>query len=298
MAKRSGIQLARPYEERLLLKHYQDNGKLHIMAQPKLDGERCRAVWDGEKYILLSSEENQFIATPHINMALNKLPDFWRGNELDGEIYIHGKSREYIHSIVSRTNELHPDYLSAQFHIFDMPGSAEFSGMSSQLSRITEKNRMFACLAEPWINEVLRNVPTAIASDLETVWKFYDRYLADGYEGIILRHPDAPYKRGRDWRMLKFKPSKSDTYKIVGWKEEISIHGEPKGRLGALVCEDRYGNQFSVGSGLDDAKRVGYWAIRASLPGKWVKINYQRLSVHGIPLEIVFDGIVETAGWD
>lgn len=298
MGKRSGIQLAVPYQERLLLKRYRDGEKLRILTQPKLDGERCRAVWNGSQYILLSSEENQFIATPHVNTVLNALPDNWRGAELDGELYVHGKSREYIHSVVSRTNELHPEYLGIQYHVFDFIGhGGEYDG-TFQLNRMIDKKRLFESVTEPWMNEVLRDVPTEGVSSIEAMWKMYDLYVETGYEGIIIRHPAMPYKRGRDWRMLKFKPSKSDTYLVIGYKEEISINGEPKGRLGALVCEDRYGNQFSVGSGLDSAKREAYWANRQNLPGKWVKINYQRLSVHGIPLEIVFDELLDSGSWD
>lgn len=292
MGKRSGIQLALPLEERLLVKRYRAYDGYLIITQPKLDGERCRAVWTGSEYKLLSSEENEFIATPHINMMLNGLPESYRGMEFDGELYIHGKSREHVRSIVSRTRDLHPDFLDMQYHMFDLADES-----ASQLKRLFTLKGVFLNLT-PQQRVVLRKVNVEIVHNLADMWKMYEGYLVQGYEGIIVRHPDAPYKRGRDWRMLKFKPSKSDTYLVIGYKEEISIDGVPKGRLGALICQDRYGNQFSVGSGLDHAKREKYWAEREELAGKWVKINYQRLSVHGIPLEIVFNELLDHASWD
>ena len=117
--KRKGAQLCYPLEERRLTeakfgwKHYFP----HI-TQPKLDGERCRAICRGhEKPILLSSTESIITSVPHINKALQK--KCFHG-ELDGELYIKGMDFDDISSIVSRTVNLHPDYEQMEYHIFDI----------------------------------------------------------------------------------------------------------------------------------------------------------------------------------
>ena len=109
--KRSGIMLAYPYEESRLLKW-----EPPYIVQPKLDGERGRLIVEPNRTILLSSTEEIITSVPHINRHASEILPF---GEWDGELYIHGKTFEEIHSIVSRTVNLHPDYETMQFHVFD-----------------------------------------------------------------------------------------------------------------------------------------------------------------------------------
>ena len=58
--KRKGIMLCYPFEEKRLNKWAPP-----YLVQPKLDGERMRAILDTEgKCTLLSSEENEIISSP------------------------------------------------------------------------------------------------------------------------------------------------------------------------------------------------------------------------------------------
>ncbi len=88
----------------------------------------------------------------------------------------------------------------------------------------------------------------------------------------------APYERKRSTLVMKFKAKQEDSYKIVGYKEEISINNIPKDKLGALVCESGDGNIFSVGTGFSDEKRQKLWDVRNTLEGKVAKIKYQHLT--------------------
>jgi len=106
----------------------------------------------------------------------------------------------------------------------------------------------------------------------------YDRIIALGYEGIVVRHIDAPYVRRRSLFLMKFKPKKQDAYEIVGWKEEISKDGIPKNRLGALVCKGDDGTEFSVGTGLNDDLRNSLWKERTELIGLNCRVQYQHIT--------------------
>jgi ATP-dependent DNA ligase len=61
----------------------------------------------------------------------------------------------------------------------------------------------------------------------EEIMEKLEEFMANNYEGIIVRHPDAPYERKRSTNIMKFKPRREDFYTIIGAEEEISIHGEP-----------------------------------------------------------------------
>lgn len=291
--RRKGIQLAYPFEEKRLAKW-----EPPYLVQPKLDGERCRAIfsaeaplrvdWEsggnpnytGSSVTLLSSEGNVIVSVPHINQALKDmhLPD---GTELDGELYVKGMNFEDVHSIVGRTVNLHPDHGNMQYHIFDS---------INKWSQIVRSTRLINLLADVGRDSPIRRVCTLPVNSFDEVMRIYDGFIKDGYEGMIVRHKDAPYIRRRSTFMMKFKPKKSDIYKVVGWKEEISIKGVPKQRMGALICESEDTmNEFSVGSGMDSDTRELLWTMKEQLPGKHCKVEYQHItSGKGVPRFPIF----------
>lgn len=277
---RNGIMLAVPFEEKRLNKWQPP-----YIVQPKYDGERCRAVPIGEgKYMLLSSEENPFFSVPHITNAMSSMD---LQIESDGELYCHGMTFERIHSIVSRTVNLHPDHKLIKYHIFDYVSEEPQLRRTSEL--YTMKDRKFDCY-----HHCIELAPSHICYSLEDVMRTYDWLINKGYEGIIVRHLHAPYLRKRSIYMMKWKGKREDDYKIIGWKEEVSINGDPKERMGALICEDKEGNQFSVGSGMTDEIRDVLWKRRDSVIGKIVKVKYQHLtSGRKVPRFPVFMEVIE-----
>jgi DNA ligase 1 len=262
---RKGIQLAVPFEEKRLLKW-----EPPYIVQPKLDGERCRALPLGEgKNLLVSSEENPIFSVPHINEELNKLDI---GIELDGELYCHGMSFEEIHSIVSRTVNLHEDHKEIKLNLFDLVTD------QPQYSRIMHLNAINRGLLS--FSKYIKVVPIYICESLSGIMSTYDSILSSGYEGIIVRHIDAPYIRKRSIYMMKFKPKREDIYEIIGFKEEIDKEGNPKDRLGAVVCRGEDGNEFSVGSGFSDEDRERIWDRRGDVLKERhkLRVQYQHLT--------------------
>ena len=255
--KRAGIMLCYPFEEKRLTKW-----KPPYLVQPKLDGERCRAVSLNGSAVLLSSEENIIFSVPHINEAVNELNT---NLELDGELYCHGMPFEEIHSRVGRTVNRHEDYKSIEFHVFDVVTE------EPQFKRI-------GVLYKLDFQSPLQHVASIICDSFEDIMRAYDRIIALGYEGIVVRHIDAPYVRRRSLFLMKFKPKKQDVYEIVGWKEEISKDGIPKNRLGALVCKGDDGTEFSVGTGLNDDLRNSLWKERTELIGLNCRVQYQHIT--------------------
>ena len=246
--KRAGSMLAYPFEEKRLAKWSSP-----YVVQPKLDGVRCRAVWADElnSYVLLSSTQHQIVSVPHIVAALNKSG---LTTELDGELYCHGMSFEDIYSRTARTVNEHLDGEAIEFHIFDIITEG------SQLARMTW---LYAHVFE----QPLVAVPFKLCSDLDEIMNHYVQILNKGFEGIIVRHIDAPYKRARSTFMMKFKPKKEDYYNVLGSVEEVDKYGKPKGSLGALICAGNDGTEFRVGSGFNQDQRQKLWIERENLPG-------------------------------
>lgn len=274
-----GIQKCVPFEEKRLAKW-----KPPYIVQPKLDGVRCRAIpiqtgMKGNEYILLSSEENLIRSVPHINEELSNLK---LRAELDGELYIHNASFEEIVSITSRTVNLHPDYRRMQFHIFDIVNDQ----MQMRRQLLVESLR--------GLSHWLPIAPFWLCESLEDVMRAYDKLIELGYEGIIVRHTQAPYEKKRSTWVMKFKPKKEDIYEIISVTEELSIEGTPKGSLGALVCASGDGGTFSVGTGFKEDERRALWLIRDQLPGRIARVKYQHLTAgKKVPRFPVFVEVIE-----
>jgi ATP-dependent DNA ligase len=256
------IMKAYPFEEKRLAKWQPP-----YIVQPKYDGVRCRAIpiagANGDKCLLLSSEENIIFSVPHLNEIIGGLNI---QAELDGELYCHGMSFEQIVSITSRSVNLHPDYNRIQFHCFDIVNSEP----QMKRSLIIENLR--------GLNPHLVVAPFWLCENLDDVMRTHDKLQELGYEGIIVRHTQAPYELKRSLYVMKFKAKKEDDYEIIGYNEEVSISGESKGTLGALVCKSGDGNTFHVGTGFSEDVRRELWLKREELFGKTAKVKYQHLT--------------------
>lgn len=278
---RKGIQLAYPFEEKRLAKWQPP-----YIVQPKYDGDRCSNAPTVSAALLLSSEENPFFSVPHINSQLKKsrhhlIP-------LDGELYNHDTylegGHELIHSICSRTVNLHPRHEEMEFHVFDAKWHT-----TSMMERLITLGK----LSETFGPNV-KFSPYWVCETLDEIMRVYDRLIEKKYEGIIVRHFQAPYVEKRSIYMMKFKPKKEDIYEIIGWKEEISIDGVPKGRLGAVLCTGEDGTLFGVGSGLTEEDRIDLWDNRDALKGRQLRVQYQHLtSGKGVPRFPVFMEVIE-----
>jgi len=266
-----GIQKWYPFEEKRLA-----TWESPYLVNIKYDGDRCvdEPLYNGE-HLLLSSEENPFLLLPHINKALK---DLNYGQKLDGELYNHqlflDGGHELVHGVASRSVNIHPRYKELEFHIFDI--QRKDLPQSDRLKMLND--------LKPYIKYPLVIVPYWICNTLDDIKRVYDSVIEQKYEGIVVKNLFAPYeinKRSR-WQM-KFKPKQQDKYKIVGWKEEVSMDGVPKKRIGSIIFSSQSGDEFAVSAGLDDDDREKYWNIRDQLYGKYGIVHYQHLTNKKIP---------------
>ena len=265
-----GIMKCYPFTEERLAKWQPP-----YIIQPKLDGNRAvnKPITAGS--ILLSSEENQYCCLPHLTQQLMD-SGLWK-IPLDGEMYSHALFKEggheLIHSIASASRvNIHPRHKEMEFWVFDVKTT---QNQSERLAFIVNN------LSRLPIS--IKVVPFWICETLSEVKYVYDTVIKDGFEGIVIRHLFNKYEEKRSTWVMKFKPKKKDKYKIIGWNEEVSIHGVPKGRIGSLVLSSQAGDTFAVSAGLDDNDRERLWNIKDELAGKDAIVHYQHLTNKHIP---------------
>ena len=86
--------------------------------------------------------------------------------------------------------------------------------------------------------------------------------IAGGYEGIMLKDPEAGYECKRSVSWLKLKPFIEVSLTVVTTEEGT---GKNVGKMGALVCEgvdDGKVIRVNVGSGFTDTQRDDFWQCR------------------------------------
>jgi len=113
------------------------------------------------------------------------------------------------------------------------------------------------------------NVTSTIVETLEEAQEIFQEYLAEGFEGIILKDGNGVWENKRAKHQIKFKGELECDLKIVAIE---SGSGKYQGMLGAIVCEsmDRV-ICVSVGSGFNDDQRKTYGN---DIVGKIVSVKY------------------------
>ena len=194
--------------------------------QRKLDGNRAKARWQDGRIVLESRSGIEWTATPHINKAIEALLP--KDAELDGEIYLHGKTLQWI---TSRAKKAHPDSVLLQFYAYDMP----VVGGNDSLPWHERSNALEQVLRSSTQGDVVVLVETVTVFSYDEAIKLHDKWVQEGYEGAILRLPNGIYEFGhRSRSLLKLKVFQDAEFEIVGHKSEDVNREDSYGIVTAL----------------------------------------------------------------
>ena len=246
--------------------------KYPVYASPKLDG--IRAIIENNTLCSRNSKAIPNIYTQELFKDL--------GNGLDGELIVDSptapdafrKTSSGVMSIQGEPN--------VTFHIFDN-------------YMLKDKGIIERCINIPVMPNT-KKVQQVRIENISMLLNYEETCLGAGYEGIMLRYPDAPYKFGRstikEGALLKLKrffdsealvlaveplyTNLNEAAKDALGRTTRSSHQENKHaqeRLGSLLVRDIHtGVEFSVGSGFDDELRNELWNNNPI--GKIIKYKY------------------------
>jgi DNA ligase-1 len=161
----------------------------------------------------------------------------------------------------------------------------------------------------------IRRLPYRVLRSEREVLGYEAKCLREGYEGIMLRNPNATYKFGqstmKEMGLIKMKRFEDSEAEIIGIVEQRHNGNEAtinelglskrtshkankvgKGTTGALRCRDLVtGVEFEIGTGMDQDTCAFFW--RNPPVGKIVKYKFQPVGVKDKPRFPVFMGIRE-----
>ena len=179
----------------MLAHKYEDKKKGVVYpawVQPKLDGVRCLASWEGNS-IALTSRAGKPYKMPPVQEQLEKwLP---RDMVLDGELYCHGMSCQTVTSYVKKWKAGSEKII---YNVYDVPISADGDETLIWGERLGQYN----------INESdnVAFVPGFQVESHDDMMIRYGQFVQDGYEGAILRLFHGRYQWGyRSSELLKIK---------------------------------------------------------------------------------------------
>lgn len=247
------------------------------ILQKKLDGVRCLTVVDYESRTVTMYTRNGKVLEnfPHIVKAFEDNMDNWgRSYVFDGEVM--SADFQSLMTQIHRKSDVNTT--DAVLNLFDVVPLVEFKQGKSVMGQKRRLN--FLKNFENIFNDsgCITIVPH-IEVDLDTLVgdvEFHDfnrKMIEEGYEGIMIKKPDAPYVCKRDVAWLKMKPFIEVSLAVTAVEEGT---GKNVGKLGALVCEgvdDGKRIVVNVGSGFTDEQRAEFWEDTNSLIGQIVEVR-------------------------
>ena len=260
--------LASGYDEKLVAKI-----KWPAFAQLKMDGMRFNAIVkdgkcefrtrNGKEVNLLGNLEAEFIALAAGNNTV-----------FDGELVVMDEEdwqyldRQTGNGILNKavkgtiTPELANRVCATLWDIIP------YEDFQNSISKHAYKHRFALLEAMHLDSGKIRIVSNQIVANLEEARTLFERYLAEGQEGIILKDSMGLWENKRSRGQIKFKGELECDLKIVGIQEGT---GKYVGKIGAYICESEDGIlKCDVGSGFKDDQRI----IDQSVIGKVIAVKY------------------------
>lgn len=275
-----------------------DNLKFPLIASPKLDG--VRALVKGG---VVLSRSLKPIPNKHVQKLFGR-PEL---EGLDGELIVGSPTDPQCFQNTSgavRRSEGEPD---VTFFVFDRAifGNYEYRWVGRQVVGKCRGIQLHAL---------------AYVLDKQMLLNYEEKCLTEGYEGLILRDPQGPYKYGRstakEGYLLKLKRFKDSEARVLAVEElmhndnpaktnelgrtERSSHKENlrgAGTMGRLHVEDIHtGQRFYIGTGFTAEQRAWWWDWKLNAhrcQSLIVKYKFFPVGVKELPRHPVYLGLRE-----
>lgn len=210
--------------------------KSGVTVQKKYNGVRYVTFYNNNEVVQYSRSGSDYHPAEYINKELqelfNNLPEFDIGKYgikgqseldvyknsipyLDGELYIHGKSLNYISGQARKESDKDENL---HYYVFDVfwPNAIQNNiDMSSKyrqkyLKDLFNKNYKY-----------IHKVETFKVKNLEDLNNLAEKFIKEGYEGAVARKDNKGYKYSfnnyHSSNVLKVKPTYSKEFKVVGY---------------------------------------------------------------------------------
>jgi ATP-dependent DNA ligase len=253
----------------MLAQDYNKRGKSIVFpcfAQRKLDGVRCVASARG----LFSRNGKGF---PHLGFIQSEIAALGGEYLLDGELYSDTLTFQEIVGLVKK-EKLRAEDLTKLRQIY----LCVYDLVDTERTNEERLGILQNLLRRPTAH--LRILETEECLSKEDVKTLHARFVADGYEGLMLRNKTAKYRVGvRSTDLQKYKEFEDAEYPVMGFKEG---EGLEKGCV-IWICRTSKGQEFAVRPRGTHEERATLFSEGAKYVGKFLTVRFQELTTDGIP---------------
>lgn len=260
-----------------LAKKYQDAKsaiKWPAYVSCKYDGLRCTVFYRNGEVVMQSRGGESYPVIEHIAEELVEgIFKYTPNAVLDGELYKHGMHLEDIVRACKTTK--HTDLREQiKFYVFDYLTSKNDTSLLS-----ARKERMLNLPKYLGTNVVV--VAQAFIANEEAMLDVHKDCTGRGYEGVVIRNADSIFKFGeRTSDFQKYKVAEDAEFLVVGME---------KTKQGGGVCVCQYvaysgsTDSFKVNIKCTKDKKVELWENQGQYIGKWLTVEFEKLSKYGKP---------------
>lgn len=235
-------------------------------VQRKFDGTRCVAM-PGKG--LFSRNRKSYPHLEHITKEINRLP---ANIIFDGELYSDTLTFQEIVGLVKRVSLKAGDEEKQQqikYFVYDIISDAPYE------QRLANLQMLFA--RYKFKNLVL--VKTDLCESEEKMKELHAQYVAEGYEGIMLRNKSGAYKNARSIDLQKYKCFLDSEFEITGYKEGEGVEA------GCVlwVCKTNEGKTFACRPRGTREERMELFQNGDDYIGQQLTVRFQELTNDGVP---------------
>jgi DNA ligase 1 len=235
--------LLAPREDPLSYPNYFKGLRYPLLVSPKYDGIRC-----------IIKDNTALSRTGKMLPSLQVQEEFTRENHIDGELIV-GNPTDF--DVYNRT----------QSHVMSEDKPAEISYFAFDYTGPAHLHKPFIDRLEVLAELTGSSYPNVFfvkhdwVENEEELLEMEEKYLREGYEGVILRDPMARYKNGRgtfrEGIIYKLKRFTDDEAVIVALKEKMTNTNEQeRDELG--YAKRSHKQEGKVGAGMVGAFLVKY----------------------------------------
>jgi ATP-dependent DNA ligase len=188
-------------------------------VQKKLDGFRCLTHIFNKNVIMYSKGMKPFIFLNHIKKEINKIKELAYNSTiyLDGELYEKHLDLHQISSLVMKkyaSNEHEENMKQISYYIFDM------FDLNNMDRTFDERYNILLSIFKKYKFKYLKLVTCNEVKSFDEIKKLNEKYIYEGYEGIIVRNKNGLYKlNAKSYDVLRTKEFKKKDFIIIGAKQ-------------------------------------------------------------------------------
>ena len=253
----------------MLAHDYNNRGKsitFPCYCQPKLDGTRAVGIHKG----IFSRNRKEYPHLEHIMTEIHGIPVEF---VLDGELYSNELTFQEIVGLVKKETLTEADKVKQEkikFHVYDIVhADMPFESRLQLMKRLFHSNKFKHIVL----------VPTAVCATPNKIGEIHAEYVADGYEGLMLRNMNGLYKGSRSVDLQKYKEFFDAEYEIVGAVDGVGLEDG----CVVWVCQTADKKQFHCRPRGTREDRHDLFDRAAEYIGKQLTVRYQELTDTGIP---------------